>query len=277
MKLLPKSFFIVFVAVLLSGCTLFGVTVGPKTPEPTNRKQLINILPIKDRPFVAIFPHSTNKLITLYFDKVGSAKNITIDLEYLSGNALKGGRTSINNSSFPYTQAFLLGSCSAGGKCSFDTDITTGTVKTKLEVGSELHLLKSNFAFITPDTNATSDQKASFKPTGKSKATLILSQTHGYLSNISQEVAAEPVVITSTSTDALSGTLTITAADATSALIFNGSSYQPAKVKKEGDKLIIDIGGVKPWSKSVTIVRDDLKGSSEEATLNLVGPIVPVK
>ncbi len=245
-------------------------------PTPTTRKQLINILPIKDRPFVALFPHQSGKLITLYFDKPGQAQNITIDLEYLSGNALKGGRTGIEGSTFPHTQAFLLGSCSAGGKCSFDTDITSGTIKTKLEIGPDLHLLKSNFVFISKDSLATTDQKAALELSGKSKANLILSETHGYLGQTDQEAAAEPLAITSTSADLITGTLSLLAPDASKVLLFDGSSYKEINSRKDGDKLIIDLKH-KPWTKNVTIIRDDLKGATEDISLYLLGPFIPVK
>ncbi len=264
------------VSVLAAASYFFFLKPKTKSVSETpSKRQIINALPFKDRPFIALFPHSTNKLITLMVDK-RPASDLTVDIEYLSGNALKGGRTSISAAApSPYTQAFLLGSCSAGGKCSFDTDITTGTIKTKLEVNDELHLLKSNYIFVDGDT-ATSDQKLKFSPTSKSTAGLIIGQTHGFLGSIEQEVAQEPVAITSTKKDKITGTLTIYAPDATSALLYDGTVYKPLPAKKEGSNLIIDLKHA-PWSREVTIIRDDLKGEKEEGILYMVGPIVPVK
>lgn len=279
MKLKKPALFaiigIVLVAIAATAYFLFFSKKEAKKSESASKRQIINALPFKDRPFVAIFPHETNKLITMMVDKKPDS-DISVDIEYLSGNALKGGRTTVLASApSPYTQAFLLGSCSAGGKCSFDKDITTGTIKTKLELNSELHLLKSNYAFVSGDS-ATSDQKLKFAPTGKSTAQLIIGQTHGFTGTLEQEVVAEPVVITSTKNDKVTGTLTLHAPQATKLMIFDGTAYKELIATKEGDYFTVSINQT-PWSKKVTIIRDDLKGAEEEAELDLVGPIVPVK
>lgn len=250
----------------------------PKSQEAestASKRQIINALPYADRPFVTLFPHESNKLITLFLEKPGDIPELTIDLEYLSGNALKGGRTTIKFPvALPYTQAFLLGSCSSGGKCSFDTDITTGTIKTKIEKAEEVHVLKSNYVFVDGES-ATTDQKLKFSPAKTYKGQSILAYTHGYLNEIEQEVVAEPFVITSSSPTTIQGTLTFTAPDATKLLYFDGSAYKEMKFDSENGQTI-DLN-LKPWSKTVTIIRDDLKGAEEETTLYLVGPFVPIK
>src|SRR3989344_3820417 len=86
------------IIILIAGYFIFFKRPAATPPQAPAKKQIINALPIPDRPFVAIFPHASNKLITLLLDKPGSIPQLTIDLEYLSGNALKGCRTTI---SFP--------------------------------------------------------------------------------------------------------------------------------------------------------------------------------
>lgn len=255
----------------LSGC--FKKKTETTKVEP---KQLINALEITKRPFVAILPHSTGKLITLMYHGKQDAKNVSVELEYLSGNALKGGRTSINATSFPYVQGFLLGSCSAGGKCSFDKDITTGTIKTRLDIDEQIHVLKSNYTFITPTSNATSDQKTKFEIQGTSKANFVLGQTHGYLGEVTGEPAYEPIAITSTTGDVIKGNLSIRGSGISKALIYDGSKYVESKFEQLGDYVVIGLN-TKPWTKKVTIVRDDLKGATEEIDLFMIGPVVLVK
>lgn len=255
----------------LSGCFKKAEKVDKVEP-----KQLINVLEIAKRPFVAILPHPTGKLITLMYHGKQEAKNMAVELEYLSGNALKGGRTSINTTTFPYVQGFLLGSCSAGGKCSFDKDITTGTIKTRLDIDSQIHVLKSNYTFITPNSNATSDQKAKLEIEGLSKANLVLGQTHGYLGEITGEPAYEPVAITSTTGDLIKGKLSIRGSGVSKVLVYDGSKYVESKFEQLGDYIVITVNQ-KPWSKKVTIIRDDLKGASEETDLFMIGPVVLVK
>lgn len=246
-------------------------------PVENNQRQLINALPFKDRPFVALFPHSTGKLITMYIANKNNSQNISVEIEYLSGNALKGGRSSINNgTTFPYSQAFLLGSCSAGGKCSFDKEITTGDIKTKLDQSGVSHILKSNYTFITATSNATTDQKMSFTPAANLKQQLILGGSHGYMGDLTQEAVFEPVVLTSDSPDTIKGTLKIVASDATKILFFDGESYSEVPATKTDTGWSIAVNN-KPQAINTTIIRDDLKGSSEDITLYLLGPYIAVK
>ncbi len=252
---------------------------SPKTfaPIENNQRQLINALPIADRPFVALFPHSSGKLITLYVENKNNSKNISVEIEYLSGNALKGGRSSIDNSVvFPYAQAFLLGSCSAGGKCSFDKDITTGSIKTKLDQAGVSQVLKSNYTFITANSSATTDQKLIFNPAASLKQQLILGGSHGFPGSIAQEAAYEPVVLTSDRTDPVRGKLKIIAPYATRVVFFDGVSYVDAKGVKVDGGWSVDVNQ-KPRAINTTITRDDLKGATEDITFYLVGPYIAVK
>lgn len=279
---MPKSKLVLLVPALLIlslvGFVAYRLISSSSTEEvtpPPAKRQIINALPIPDRPFITLFPHQTNKLITLYMDKPGNTPELTVDIEYLSGNSLKGGRTSISLPvELPFTQAFLLGSCSSGGKCSFDQDISTGTIKTKLENDTEINILKSNYVFID-GPSATTDQKLKFTPI-KYTETAILSYTHGYIGTYSGEVVSEPFVITSASSDDVTGTLTLIS-DATSLAYFDGQDYQVLEeVEAVDGQLTVDLD-IKPWSRQVTIIRDDLKGETQDVTLYLVGPFLPLK
>ncbi len=277
---MPKKYLLPagLILLVIIGIGIFLV-LKPQTSQPAeipNKRQIINALPINERPFVALFPHPSSKLITLLLDKPGSIPELTIDLEYLSGNALKGGRSTVKfPASLPYTQAFLLGSCSSGGKCSFDTNITTGTIKTKIEKADEVHVLKSNYVFIK-GPSATTDQKLRFTPGKKYTAQAILGYSHGYLGEITQEAVSEPFVITSDSPDTITGTLSFIASGTTSLLYYDGKEYQELKVTQDANQFTAELEA-KPWSREVTITRDDLKGATETATLYLVGPFIPVK
>ena len=261
--------------VILIAYRLLASSSTKEVAPPPAKRQVINAIPIPDRPFITLFPHQTNKLITLYVDKLGDTSELTVDIEYLSGNSLKGGRTTISLPvQLPFTQAFLLGSCSSGGKCSFDQDITTGTIKTKLENDTEINILKSNYVFID-GPSATTDQKLKFTPI-KYSDTAILSYTHGYVGTFTGEVVSEPFVITSASPDNVTGTLTLVS-DATSLAYYDGQDYQVLEgVKSSDGQLTVDLN-LEPWSREVTIVRDDLKGETQDITLYLVGPFLPLK
>jgi len=242
----------------------------------SNKKLLINALEMSRRPFIVLNPHISNRLITLYLDKVDSeVSSSTIDIEYLAGNLLKGGRVSLNFPlNLPYGQAFLLGSCSTGGKCSFDKDLTSGTIKNRLELGSETHILKTNFIFLDAQASMP-DGKVSFEG---DKDTGILIDTQGLpsVNGIdSDNLAFNPLAITAVNSNTITGKLKIRA-QAGSAVIFDGKKYNSLDMETDGDFAIVSLNH-KPWNKNFEIVRDDEKGKTEAATINILGPIVLLK
>lgn len=265
-----KIFAVLLSAIILSGCTS-KVAPAPKV------RQLINELPMSQRPFVGIFPHSSNKLLTLYLDRLEKDfKSVNIDLEYLSGNSLKGGKTAVNLPvALPYAQAFLLGSCSTGGKCSFDTDLVNGTLKTKLGLTqTTMHVLKSDFIFVNKEV-VSADGKISWKPAKAKLTNQIVTDTQGLPKSFTGELSFGPIMIATTTSDKVVGTLSLKAT-ATSAKIYDGTDYKDIAFKKVGESLVFELNQA-PWSKSVKIVRDDQKGAEESLSIFALGPILLVK
>lgn len=266
-----KIFAVLLSAIILSGCTTNKVAPAPKV------RQLINELPMSQRPFIGIFPHASNKLLTLYLDRLEKDfKSVNIDLEYLSGNSLKGGRTAVNLPvSLPYAQGFLLGSCSTGGKCSFDTDLINGTLKTKLGLTeTTMHVLKSDFIFVNKEV-VSADGKISWKPAKAKLTNQIVTDTQGLPKAFAGDLAFNPIMISTVNSDKVIGTLSLKAT-ATSAKIYDGSDYKDIAFKKVGESLVFDLNQT-PWSKSVKIVRDDQKGAEESLSIFALGPILLVK
>jgi hypothetical protein len=243
----------------------------------SDQRQLINVLPIEERPFVALFPHVSNKLITLYVVNDHNASKLALEIEYLSGNALKGGRTSVpDDATFPYTKGFLLGSCSAGGKCSFDTDITTGTIKTALIQKGESHILRSNYTFVGQTRSATSDQKIAFTPAGRFQGDVIVGGSHGFIGQLEAEAAMEPVVLTSSVGDEIEGVLSLRVSDASSILFWDGKAFSPIEAVQTDTGWDISLEHA-PQAIASSIIRDDLKGAEEDVTLYLLGPFIAIK
>lgn len=273
--MIRKLGLILSAALLLSACG----AKKPSTPTARQPRQLINALPVGERPFLVVFPHSTGKLLTIYLDRVDSKyKQAAIDLEYLSGNALKGGRTTIDfPKALPYAQAFLLGSCSSGGKCSFDTDLISGTIKNKLDDGSDvLNVLKSDFVFVVKGEVTTTDGRVTYTPTSVKQKDQIILDTQGLPKAVEGELAYAPIAISAVSGAPVAGKLTFRVSGVKSALIYDGSNYQPLKAGITADSVEITLNQA-PWNKAAEIVRDDLKGAAETAQLYLLGPIVLLK
>lgn len=271
-----KLALVLAIGLVFAGC---NAKKTGSTPATRQVRQLINALEVAKRPFLVVFPHSTNKLLTLYLDRIDpSYKQSTIDLEYLSGNSLKGGRTTVDlPKPLPYTQAFLLGSCSSGGKCSFDTDLISGSLKNKLDDGSDtMNVLKSDFVFVTKGAVTTTDGRVTYTPTSAKQSGQILMDTQGLPQEVTGELAYAPIAISTVDGKKMSGKIAFKVSGVTKAMIYDGSNFQPIKFSSIDDSVVIDINQT-PWNKAVTIIRDDLKGATETQQLYLLGPIVLVK
>lgn len=260
--------------LLLGGCT----KKAPATTDTSGSgtKILVNQLPLADRPFTVLVPHTSNRVFVFYTENANKAKTATLDLEYQSGDLLKGARATLDSPiPNPFVKAIILGSCSTGGKCTFDTDLKSGSMKFGLNIPGQnaTHLLKGDFTFITGQNNLP-DGKVTFTPSrATAKNNLIMTDSFGLPKAVSKTITLYPIVISSATDKNVIGTLTINQSGVDSAAIYDGSSYQPLKYTAKQNTLTFDLN-VKPWSKDVTITRDDEQGTQESDTLYLVGPII---
>lgn len=274
-----KNFLLVlFFSVLLSACGAKNATTS-QTNQGTGTKLLVNELALSERPFTVLVPHVTNKVFTFVTVNANKAKTASLDLEYQSGDLLKGAQATLESPIVsPYMKAIILGSCSTGGKCSFDRDLKSGTMKLKLTFNdkSVIHVLKGDFVFITGQ-NYLPDSKVTFTP---SKATikdnLILLNSLGLPKPINNENVLYPIVISSVSDKNIVGSLTVNQSGITSATIYDGQNYQPLAYTEKNGVLTFILNN-KPWSMKAEITRDDEKGTKESLNLYLLGPIVLYK
>ncbi len=269
---------IILFALLLSACGGAKAPVTQKTPSAAT-KLLINELPLSERPFTVLVPHISNRLFTFYAQNADKAKAASIDLEYQSGDLLKGVRATLESPiKNPYIKGIILGSCSTGGKCTFDTELKSGTMKFKLNFPNQdaTHVLKGDFTFLNGQTSMP-DGKVSFQFTSKKAATnLIMANSFGLPKSVSKEILLYPIVISSTSDKNVTGSLSVNATGVTSAVIYDGTDYQPLKFETVKGSLVFKLDQ-KPWSKTANITRDDQKGAVESLSLYLVGPILLYK
>ena len=263
-------------ALILGGCSKKADTAKQ---TPSNVKILVNELPFKDRPFTVLVPHESNRVFTFYTQNANKAKAGTLDLEYQSGDLLKGARATLDTPiPNPFVKAIILGSCSTGGKCTFDTNLKSGTMKFRLDFEGEtvVHVLKGDFTFVLGQNNLP-DGKVIFAPSkANAKDNLILVNSLGLPTPVEKEIALYPIVISSVGNKAISGNLTINQSGVTEMAIFDGTGFKPLKFTAKENTLTVALNE-KPWQKQVTIIRDDQKGSQENLNLYLIGPIILYK
>lgn len=284
MKINKKIAIVVSIIILIVAFLLifvFNKKISPTqtTDTTTGTKLLVNELAVAERPFTVLVPHATNKLFTFVTLNANKAETASLDLEYQSGDLLKGARATLETPIVsPYIKAIILGSCSTGGKCSFDQDLKSGTLKLKLNFAGEkvTHVLKGDFAFVVGQNNLP-DGKVIFTPSkATSKDNLIILNSFGLPKAVDKEIILYPIVISSVSNKNIVGTLTINQSGVTSAAIYDGQNYQPLTYTENSGSLTFDINN-KPWSMKAEITRDDEKGSKESLTLYLLGPVVLYK
>jgi hypothetical protein len=269
--------FVLLFSVLLSACGAKNTTTT--TDNSTGTKLLVNELALTERPFTVLVPHATNKVFTFVTINANKAKAATLDLEYQSGDLLKGVKATLETPiTNPYIKAIILGSCSTGGKCSFDQELKSGTMKLKLTLDDKkvTHVLKGDFVFVTGQNNLP-DGKVIFSPSkATAKDNLILLNSFGLPKPTDKETLLYPIVISSVSSKNVIGTLTVNQAGVTGAAIYDGQSYQALTYTEKNGVLSFALDN-KPWSMKAEIVRDDEKGSKESLNLYLIGPIVLYK
>ena len=274
---------IIFALVLLSIITVLVLKKKSNDPisideqEAAGARLVINQLDQDKRPFNILSQHSTGKLLAFYLENTSYINGATVDLEYLSGDLLKGARSTLEAPiSDPYTKAFLLGSCSAGGKCSFDKELISGSLKLKLKVQdeSDIHVLKGDYSFVDGETTTT-DGRVTYTPTGKPSGEILLN-TLGLPKKLESNMELYPIAITTTSSTTVKGKLEIRKKGITKAMIYSRQGYQELDAVITEDTVTIDLNHT-PRKESVEIIRDDLKGTQETHTFYILGPIIMLK
>lgn len=122
-------------------------TAGP-TPKPTLPPEPVNIIPIEERAYARIIPAESGREITISLEKINKeADEAEYEVEYQSGTILQGfgGELSVDN--LPSTAKQLLGSCSAGGKCSYDENVSGGQLTLRFE-GPQRYAVRGEWAFL---------------------------------------------------------------------------------------------------------------------------------
>ena len=124
---------LLFTAILFSGC-INNKTIPPIKERP-KIQETVNTVPLEQRPYSVLsfsdsgrFP--VGRELKLAISDSKNASSIEYELEYQAGTLVQAGVGSINpkGEKLPLTRNILLGSCSAGGACSYSEDVKGGTL-----------------------------------------------------------------------------------------------------------------------------------------------------
>ncbi|MBU0576747.1 hypothetical protein KJ707_03045 [Patescibacteria group bacterium] len=214
-KLIP-----LMLAILIIGGGIFIVfkskSKSNTIPEITQKKRIeepTNVIAVSERPYIQITPNADGHNLSLIVNEIKKdATSVQYELEYQAGSLLQGAFGKIELNSLPAVEKILLGSCSAGGACSFHEDVQGGSLLTRFD-GPEPYALKSRWKYIDNAGSETtfSSQDAKFQIDSKDlkkQRYLVIFNTAGYPDGLKREPVSEIYSLTGSSK--LSGTANLT-------------------------------------------------------------------
>ncbi len=248
------SLVIGLVVVLILGIGGFAYT-RMKQPAPAPGKETstkkrisepVNIIPAAERPVVYIWPVDSRNLSIEVASIKKPASQTEYELEYQAGTLLQGAFGSIELGALPARTKILLGSCSAGGACTYHTDIKGGTLLTRFSGGAESYALKADWKYFDGKETQISSKDGKFQLDSKALARLpfvIIFNGYGYPEGVKGTVVSEPYTLTSASSLTGTGNLTLRASEggATAIMGWDGAKWHEFKATVDGKMLTAQV------------------------------------
>lgn len=189
------------------------------TDEPTKKQKIeapVNVIPVSERPYVQIAPVADGRNIQLIVKALNKpATEVEYELEYQAGTLLQGIFGLIELGDVPAQVTELLGSCSAGGKCSYHEDVKGGTLLLSF-AGPETYAVKQDWKYIDNAAGDTqvSSKDAKFQLESEDIADqryVVIYNTPGLPEPVEGTIASDPYSLAVSSTLSGTGTLTMRA------------------------------------------------------------------
>jgi hypothetical protein len=219
----------------------FGQQAGSTPEETTNKRRIeaLNEIPIEDRPYVTIKPEGSRNL-TLTLETLNKpADSAEYELEYQAGSLLQGAFGQLELSPLPSQTDVLLGSCSAGGACTYHEDVRGGSLLLRFD-GAERYALKQDWKYIQEKgTTEVSSKDAKFQLEATSLAAanaIIVYNTPGFPEGLVGTPVSDPYSLQASSALTGSGDLTMRANEEGELTImgWDGASWQEFATTTDG-------------------------------------------
>lgn len=202
----------------------------------------VNVIPVSQRPYMLISPRANGRYIDIIVKSlVKPAQEMEYELEYQSGSLLQGSFGSVEIDDLPVEHEILLGSCSAGGSCTYHEDIKGGTLLMRFS-GEENYVLKSDWRYIDNSTGEASigSRDAKFQLESEDLAAvryLIVFNSPGAPEGLEAELKSDIYAVAGSSNTEGTGDLTIRANEEAENLTiygYNGQEWQEFETEVEG-------------------------------------------
>lgn len=229
---------LILVAAIAGGIFAFKKVKTATTPQDTGpqKKRIalpVNVIPVTERPVMAISPSSSGKNITITVEALNKpAEEVELELEYQAGTLLQGYQGLLDVAALPAKQELLLGSCSAGGACTYHEDVTGGTLLASFR-GADEYAVKSDWRFIEntekEEKLASKDGKFSIEAPEIAKIPYtVIFNSPGYESSVPGTVVAEHYAVRFSTSGPDEATVSIRATEEGELKVvgWNGSEWQ---------------------------------------------------
>ena len=218
----------------------------------------VNVIELSERPYITILPNADGRNLTIQVDAIKKeATQAEYELEYKSGSLQQGVFGSLDLKTFPATTRQLMGSCSAGGACTYHENVTGGSLVTRF-IGAQNYALKTEWRYIenkSKDTQlGSSDAKFQMTAPSLSKVTIaVIGDSSGLPEAVTGTVVSAPYFLATVPN-------------------ITGSAELTMRADEEGDLKIMGWNGSE-WIEFTGTVT----GKSITATVDLLQAYVVVK
>jgi len=245
----------VLLIVLIAGVSIFALNRRSAPTVPSSQEQAkkkksepTNVIALADRPYIQLVPSADGRNIQLVVNSLKKpATEVEFEIEYQDGTQIQGLTNLLKIETLPAEFKFLLGTCSAGGKCSYHEDVRGGSLLTKFK-GAENYALKSDWRFINNATKETAisskDGKLQLEASSLSaQRYLIVFNTAGYPLGLVGTPVSDPYSLTSGSALSGTGTLTLRTQEEGSITImgWNGQAWKSFATTVAGRTAIAEV------------------------------------
>lgn len=232
--------------ILVGGIFAFSKMRGKKevvVEEPKKKKLSLPEVELEKAPYVLISPIDSKNLAIDVKTVKKTASEMDYELEYQAGSLLQGAFGLLSLDSLPVTEKVLLGSCSAGGACTYHTDIKGGSFLGRF-TGKEDYQKKADWKYIENSSGETefSSKDAKFQIASsdlKNNKLIIIFNGLGYPEGLEGTADSEPYSLTSNSKLSGKAELTIRAGSegASTIMGYDGSAWHKFETQKDSKML----------------------------------------
>ncbi|MEA2056249.1 MAG: hypothetical protein U9O78_00825 [Patescibacteria group bacterium] len=257
---MKKKLPLIILVVVIVGLGGFFVLRGKKAnsqdqtqKEQKEKKRItepINIIPVEERPYMQIKPLADGHHIVIALNDLKKpADQYEYELEYQSGSLLQGAFDQVDLEELPTEHKLMLGSCSAGGACTYHEDIKGGSLLTRFSQGENKYVLKSDWRYLEnkDDETQISSRDGKFQLESEDLANesyLIVFNSPGYPESLENQALSEFYTLSSAGSLSGKGELTIRASEESKQAIilgYDGEEWIEFEAQVDGKKVTADV------------------------------------